>query len=157
MAPFQWRLQSVLDIKEKQEQLKRAELAEIDKQIIETQNEIKRQRKIIADLLNELERQDPKTRMQKQGFMMAQTKTNDDFILKLEQDINQLRTKRKQAMDEVLELKKVTEGLSKLRTKSEQEFISELDKQEQKGADEMTSYRFAVDRLEQKLPEKVGL
>ena len=87
---------------------------------------------------------------------MAQTKTNDELILKLEQDINELRSKRQQTMDEVIELKTITEGLSKLRTKAKQEFLAEQDKQQQADADEMTTYRFAVDRLDQTLPEKVG-
>lgn len=156
MKRFQWRLQSVLDIKGKQEQFKRAELSDIDKQINDVQNEIHRQRKIVADLLSDLEKQDAKTRMQKQGFIMAHAKTNDDLILKLEQDLNELRARRQQTMDEVIELKKVTEGLSRLRAKAEKEFVAEQEKLEQKAADEMTTYRFAIDRLDQKTMEKVG-
>ena len=156
MKRFQWRLQSVLDVKEKQEQLKRAELSEIDKQLYDVKNEIQRQKRIVTDLLNDLEKQDAKTRLQRQGFIMAQIKTNDELILKLERDINALRTRRQLAMDEVLELKKITEGLSKLRTKARQEFIAEQEKLEQNAADEMTTCRFAMDRLDQKTLEKVG-
>lgn len=156
MKRFQWRLQSVLDVKEKQEQLKRAELSQLDRQLEQFNRELNRQQRIVADLIDSLQAEDARTRMEKQGFIMAHITANDELILKLQDDINALRTRRKEAMDEVLELKKLTEGLSKLRSKAAREFAAEQEKRDQQASDEITTYRFARQRLDEQVVENTG-
>lgn len=147
MKRFQWRLQSVLDVKRKQEQLKRVELFELNDKIKTLQLRLTQQREILMNAINALARENPRQRLEKQGFFMTYTQRNDMMIQQLESDIQALTVQRDAKRNEVMELRKLTEGLDKLRTKAEQEFISEQEKQEQKAADEMTTYRVANDRL----------
>ncbi len=140
---FQWRLQSVLDVREKQEQLKRAELAELTVQRDRTEAELIRCRQALSELMADLANEQPKTRLEKQPFVMARASADDAVIKQLETNLALLGQQCEEKRAEVIELKKLVEGLSKLRDKAEQEFIAEQNKQLQAAADEITTYRFA--------------
>ena len=157
MKRFQWRLQSVLDVKQKQEQLKRTELFELNDTLKTLHAQMLEQKKMLADAIDELAHEEPKQRLEKQGLFMAHVKANDDMIKKLENDIHEMTIQRDAKRNEVMELKKLTEGLDKLRSNAEREFVAEQEKLDQKASDEMTTYRFASDRISRQHEEKVKL
>ncbi len=156
MKRFEWRLQSVLNVKQKQEQLKRAELFELNDMLKTLHSQLLKQKKMLADAIDELAQEEPRQRLEKQGLFMAHVKANDDMIKKLEHDIHNMTVQRDAKRHEVMELKKLTEGLDKLRSKAEREFVAEQEKLDQKASDEMTTYRFASDRLSQQHGEKIN-
>ena len=54
MKRFQWRLQRVLDIKQKEEQVKRAELVHLTEKLSQARVALFIQKRILEDLLDEL-------------------------------------------------------------------------------------------------------
>lgn len=157
MKRFKWRLQSVLEVKKKQEQLKRVELFELTEKLDQLRGELVRQKKILSDSIDNLAKESPKSRLEKQGFFMTHAKANDEVIRGIGTSINEMEIQREEKIAEVMELKKITEGLSKLRAKAEREFVVEQEKLEQKESDEMTTCRFAQKRINQSNVEKMNV
>lgn len=157
MKRFTWRLQSVLDVKQKQQELKRAELFDLNEQLNTLQRQLLEQKKILADAIETLAKEDPAQRLERQVFFMTHVKANDEMIRKLESDLQAMTVQRDAKKDEVLELRKLTEGLDKLRAKAQQEFVAEQEKLEQKASDEMTTYRYAHQRMNQDQGEPVKI
>jgi flagellar export protein FliJ len=143
MKRFVWRLQRVLDIKIKEEQIKRAELFAITHKLAEAQSELLMQRRILADVINSLSQEHPKIRLDKQALFLRYAAINDELIKKLENKVKEIEIKQKEKIGEVLKVKKFRKGLEKLRTETKMRFIKEQEKLEQKDADEMTTMGFA--------------
>ena len=142
MRRFKWRLQRVLDIRQKQEQLKRAELLEITERLSQTHGELFMQKRIVENLLDELSQEHPQNRMSRQALFMTYSITNDVKIKKLEAQIETLKTQQKEKIDEILAVKRLNEGFERLRSRAETEFKKEQEKHEHKELDEMTTSRF---------------
>lgn len=157
MKRFKWRLQSVLDVKEKQERLKRAELFELTRKLDQMNDELSCQKRILSDLLSDLSKEVPKSRLEKQVFFMTHVKANDEVIRKMQSSIKELQLQREQKMIEVMEFKKLTQGLNQLRDKAERQFVAEQEKLEQKISDEMTTCRFALERINQVKIEEINV
>ena len=143
MKRFVWRLQRVLDIKIKEEQIKRAELIEITERLARAQNELIMQKKILADIINSLAEEHPRRRLDRQELFLKCSATNDELIKKLERKVNEIETKQKEKINEVLKVKQFRKSLEKLRVETKMQFIKEQEKLEQKDADEITTMRFA--------------
>ncbi|PKL50696.1 MAG: hypothetical protein CVV39_01170 [Planctomycetes bacterium HGW-Planctomycetes-1] len=143
MKRFVWRLQRVLDIKIKEEQIKRAELLAITHKLAEAQSELLMQRRILTDVINSLSQEHPKIRLDKQALFLRYAAINDELIKKLENKVKEIEIKQKEKISEVLKVKKFRKGLEKLRAETKMRFIKEQEKLEQKDADEMTTMGFA--------------
>jgi flagellar biosynthesis chaperone FliJ len=143
MKRFVWRLQKVLEINEKRQQAKRAELLKITEKLALARANLLAQQRILQDLIESIARLRPAERLSRQQLLLASTKKNDEQIKKYRQQIKQLELEQKQTTAEFLKLKRFTEGLEKLREKDKRRFIHEQEKLEQKEIDEHTSVRFA--------------
>ena len=149
MKRFVWRLQRVLDIKTKQEQIKRAELLAITEKLAQARSELLLQKRILKNIIDNLTAELPKRRLGKQEFFLKCSTTTDELIKKLECKANELESQQKQKIVEVLKVKRFKEGLEKLRTETKTRFIKEQEKLEQKQADEMTALGFARKIIQQ--------
>jgi len=143
MKRFVWRLQRVLDIRRKEEQTKRAELLEITEKLAHARGELLMRKRMLKDMIDSLTKEHPRNRLGKQEFFLKCSATNDELINKLESKINELETRQKEKIAEVLKVKRFTEGLKKLRVEAKTQFITEQERLEQKDADEMTIMGFA--------------
>jgi len=143
MKRFVWRLQRVLDIKIKEEQMKRAELLAITQKLAQVQSELLMQRRILADIINSLAEEHPRKRLDRQELFLKCSSINDELIKKLEKKMNEIETKQKEKINEVLKVKQFRKSLEKLRAETKMQFIKEQEKLEQKDADEITTMRFA--------------
>jgi flagellar FliJ protein len=143
MKRFVWRLQRVLDIRRKEEQTKRAELLEITEKLAHARGELLIRKRMLKDMIDSLTKEHPRNRLGKQEFFLKCSVTNDEFINKLERKVNELETRQKEKIAEVLKVKRFTEGLKKLRVEAKTQFITEQERLEQKDADEMTIMGFA--------------
>lgn len=150
MKRFKWRLQRVLDIKQKEEQVRRAELVNITEQLSQARGELFMQKRILEDLIDSVSEANPQQRLDQQPFLMTWSATNDTKIKKLENDIQIFTGRQKDKIAEIMKLKQFNEGLEKLRTEAELEFFNEQEKREQKEMDEAVTSRFARQIMTQK-------
>jgi flagellar FliJ protein len=142
MRRFVWRLQRVLDIKEKEEQKVRAELFELTEKITEMRGELLIHQKMLEDIINGLTEENPKTRLSKQEFLLRYSATNDDQIRKLKDQIHQLETLQKEKVAEVSKVRRFKQGLEKLCVETKRRFMKEQERLEQKEFDERAQVSF---------------
>jgi flagellar biosynthesis chaperone FliJ len=143
MKRFTWRLQRVLDVKQKEEQIKRAALLAVTEKLVLTKNELYMQKKILKKLIDELSAQSPKNRLSKQQFFLNCSITNDKIIKSLINAVTDLETQKKEKLAELIKIKRYNEGLEKLRIEAKSKFIKEQETLEQKDSDDLTTIRFA--------------
>ena len=142
MRRFEWRLQRVLDIKEKEEQKARAELFELAEKLAETRGELLTRQKMLQDILSGLAEENPKTRLGKQEFFLKFSAASDELIKKLKESIRMLELQQKEKVTEVLKVRRFKQGLEKLREEAKRQFIAKQEKLEQKESDERAGVAF---------------
>jgi flagellar export protein FliJ len=143
MRRFVWRLQKVLDVKTKQEQIKRNELFQIAEQLAARRGELLLRRRILQDLLTEIREQPGPARWSAQEFFLRHADDDDRQIRRLEEEIAALQVRHKEKTAEVLAVRRFKEGLEKLRQQAQEEYLREHERAEQKEADEQTTLTFA--------------
>ena len=145
MKRFVWRLQRVLDIKTKEEQIKKTELLRLTEKLTQKRSELLIQKRILQEIIAALAGRDPRERLSEQELFLKHSTTTDELIRRLEEQVSRLEEQQRQKIAEVLKLRRFREGLEKLREKAKAEFIEEQEKLEQKELDEMATIRFARD------------
>jgi len=143
MKRFVWRLQKVLDIKTKEEQLKQMELFRLTETLAERQSELLMRQQTLRELLGKLGEDRSPERLGTQEFFLRHAATNDQLIRTLKKEISDLEVLRKEKTAEVLAAKQFREGLERLRDEAKEQFIREQEKLEQKEMDDRTSVTFA--------------
>ncbi len=136
MRRFVWRLQRVLDVRRKEEQKARTELFELTEKLAETRGLLLAQRKVLEDIIKALNEENPDKRLKKQAFFLRYSAVSDEYIKKLENKVMELESKQRGKIAEVLKLRRLKEGLERLRTETKMQFIKEQEKLEQKQLDE---------------------
>jgi flagellar FliJ protein len=142
MRRFVWRLQRVLDIKEKEEQKTRTELFELAEKLAETRGELLTQQKLLQDIINGLVEENPKARLGKQEFFLKFSATSDEQIKQLKEKIRLLELQQREKVAEVLKVRRFKQGLERLREETKRQFIAEQEKREQKESDERAGVSF---------------
>jgi len=143
MRRFVWRLQRVLDIKAKEEEIKKAELLKVTEKLTQKRTELLIQKRTLNEIIAGLAETEPRKRLAEQELFLKNSITTDDLIKQLKRQISQLETEQKEKIAEVLKLRRFKEGLEKLREQAKMEFIKEQEKLDQKELDEMATVRFA--------------
>jgi len=138
MKKFVWRLQKVLEVNQKRQQAKRAELFKTTEKLALARANLLAQKRILQDLIENVTQQNPADRL-----LLKSTGKNDEIIKKYKDEIQQLELDRKRLTAEFLKIKRFAEALEKLREQDKRQFIAEQEKLEQKEMDEHTSMRFA--------------
>jgi len=143
MKRFVWRLQRVLDIKEKQEQKAKAELLELTEKLAAARGELLMRQKILEQIIGGLAEKNPGKRLGEQEFFLRHSTASDEAIKRLKDKITGLETQQRAKVVEVLELRKFKEGLKRLRIEAKTEFIKEQERLQQKELDERAGVSFA--------------
>ena len=142
MKRFVWRLQRVLEIKKKEEQKTRAELFELTERLAQTRGELLARQKMLENIIVGLTERNPKKRLGEQEFFLRYSTASDEKIKKLKENINELESRQREKIAEVLKARRFKEGLEKLRVEAKIEFIKEQEKLEQKELDEGATIAF---------------
>ena len=142
MKRFVWRLQRVLDVKTKQEQVKRIELFRVTEELAARRSELLMRQRILQDTIKGVGRNQSPTRLKAQEFVLRQAAANDEQIRRLKNEIVELEMRRKQKTSELLSIRRLKEGLDRLRTEARDRFMHEQDKLEQKEQDDRTIVTF---------------
>ncbi len=143
MKRFVWRLQKVLDIKTKEEQLKRMELFRVTEALAMKRSELLMRQRVLRELMAEITRDRSAGRLGMQEFFLNNANTDDQIIRRLIGEIHDLEVKQKEKTAEVLAAKRFKEGLEKLRAEAKTRFIEEQERLEQKELDDRTTVAFA--------------
>jgi flagellar biosynthesis chaperone FliJ len=143
MKRFVWRLQRVLEIKSKQEQIKRAELFELTERLARTHSELLMRMKILREIIEGMGRKEAKERLGEQEFFLKYCKASDEQIAKLRDKERDLEIQQRNKIVEVLKIKRFKEGLERVRAEAKRKFIEEQEKLEQKELDEGATISFA--------------
>jgi flagellar FliJ protein len=149
MKQFKWKLQRLLDIRAKQERLKKVELFEITEKLSAVKTELMMQKNILKDMLDSLSKESPDTRLVRQAMFMASSARNNEIIKNLETKQTDLQSQHKEKMAEVLKIRQFRQGLEKLREEAKINFITEEEKKEQNEMNEASTSRFAQNILSQ--------
>lgn len=143
MKKFIWRLQRLLDIKIKQEEVKRAELISITQQAVSVRGMIMMQRTILQQKLNEVGQADAKERIAEQRLFIKHVHVIDRKIRQLEEKLAEIEKLRQDKIKEVMELRKFRKGLEKIKENDKVEFFKEQERHEQNDSDDKTNVRYA--------------
>ena len=143
MKRFVWRLQKVLDIKTKEEQLKRMELFRVTETLAMKRSELLMRQRVLRELMAEITRDRSAGRLGTQEFFLNNANTDDQIIRRLIGEIRDLEVAQKEKTAEVLAAKRFKEGLEKLRAEAKTRFIEEQERLEQKELDDRTTVAFA--------------
>lgn len=143
MKRFVWRLQRVLDVKLKQEEIKRIELFRLTEELAEKRGELLMCQQILQEIIDSIARDGSSQRLTTQEFFLKQAATNDERIRTIKGEIAGLEVRQKEKTAELLALRRSREGLERLRAQAREEFIREQDKLEQKELDDRSTAAFA--------------
>jgi flagellar biosynthesis chaperone FliJ len=143
MKRFVWRLQKVLDIRAKEEQLKEMELFRLTETLTERQSELMMRQQALRELLGRLREDRSPQRLGTQEFCLRHAAADDQVIAALKQEIRDLEALRQEKTAEVLAAKRFRKGLERLRDEAKEQFIREQEQLEQKEMDDRTSVTFA--------------
>ena len=143
MKRFVWRLQKVLDVKAREEQLRRTELFQIVEQLAAQRGELLLRQRILQDLMAEIQRQASAQRLNAQEFFLRHAATDDAQMRHLQDEIAALEIRHKEKTAEVLAVRRFKEGLEKLRAQAKEEYLRDQERLEQKELDERTTIAFA--------------
>lgn len=143
MKKFVWRLQRLLDIKIRQEQLLRTELIALSEQIAALHAEVLMHKASIRSRLTEMRTLESKQRIEQQRHFMQFAHVLDMRIKALKDKLAGLQERRKKHIQRLLELRKERKSLEKLREKAKDDYHKEWNALEQKTTDETSSTAFA--------------
>ncbi|MGA2678008.1 MAG: hypothetical protein ABSF37_01765 [Sedimentisphaerales bacterium] len=146
MKRFTWRLQRVLDVKAKQEQIKTQELFVITDKLAQARSSLLAQQQILRDILESIVNEKPSERLGTQEFFLRNSATTDELIKKLKTNVCELEVKQKEKIAEVLRLRRFKEGLERLREQAQRKYIEAQEKLEQKQLDETATLSFTRER-----------
>ena len=143
MKRFKWKLQRLLDVKAKQEEIKKAQLFALIQKIAEVrQNLLMRQTKL-RHMLAELAKEQVQERLRQQQIFLKAATAADEKVKELKKQLEELGTQRKALSAEVLELRQFRKSLEKLRDTAKEQYEAEARQFEQSHLDETANVAFA--------------
>lgn len=138
MKKFVWRLQRLLEIKQKQEQVLRGELVALTEQTVAIRGRIMVLKTQLRSQLTELKQLPADRRMQEQALYLEYVSIRDAEIRRLQDQWSMLEIQRRHKLQELLETQKFRKGLERLRLQARAEYEKEINREEQKILDECT-------------------
>jgi flagellar FliJ protein len=143
MKKFVWRLQRLLDIKTRQEELLRTELVALSEQAAAIRAEILMHKASIRSRLAQMRSLEAVERLEQQRHFMQFAHVLDARIKGLYEKLAKLDEQRKEHIRRLMEIRKERKSLDKLREKARNEHLKEWNQVEQKTTDETSSTAFA--------------
>ena len=143
MRRFEWRLQKLLDLKNKQEEALRAELIAVTEQAVGLRGQILMERALLRQRLAETERMPAAERMARQEFVLQYSQVTETTIREMDRKLELLELLRHNKIQEILTVRKFRKGLEKLRARAQEEFELDQQRQDQKQTDDRNTIGFA--------------
>ena len=143
MKKFKWRLQRLLDIKEKKETAMRAELVTVTEQAVAVRSKIILEKSLLRQMFVELGQKEAKERLDEQEIVLKYSHVRDERIRRLKLELAELEQKRKEKIQEIMKIRKFRKGLERLRADAKVEFVREQESYLQKELDDRSNMSFA--------------
>jgi flagellar export protein FliJ len=140
---FQWRLQRVLDITERREQVVRGELFALAGAITRVRQEIIRRQVLLRTVLAELAKKSLAERLAQQILFLQQSVAVTREIDRLKAELAGLEAERSEKTAVFMKLRGQRQTLERLRTEARERHRREEDKREQAQFDETAHIAFA--------------
>ncbi len=153
MKKFAWRLQRLLDIKLKQEDALRGELAALTEKQVSVRGLILEIKTQVRERLEQLGQVEASQRIHEQAFFMRFADTIRQQLDSLDQKLRELETKRQEKIQEILQARKQRMTLEGLRQKAYEEYEEEVKKFEQNQLDDRNCVRYARMALSENISE----
>ena len=146
MRRFVWRLQRVLDVRVKQEQVKRTELFRVTQELAERRTELLLRQQTLREALASIGDENSSQRIGQQEMVLRYAATNDEQIRRIKEVLHTLELRQKERLNELLAVRRSREALERLREEARQQFIQEQEKLDQKESDERAVIAFMRNR-----------
>ncbi len=146
MRRFVWRLQRVLDVRIKQEQVKRTELFCVIQALAEKRTELLLREQTLQEALSSVGAENSAQRLGEQEMALRYAAVNDEQIRLVREMIRGLEVRQKEKLAELLAVRQSREALERLREETRQRFMQEQETLEQKESDERAVIAFSRSR-----------
>ena len=143
MKRFRWSLQRLLEVTVHREQALRAELMRLSQEMVGLRQIILARQAVLKSLLAKLANEDLRTRFLEQQLFMNYVQNDQKQIRRLEQQLEELRTLRKQTNAQFLQVRSSRKTLERLRKEAKDRHLRDQLKLEQKQLDEVAHISFA--------------
>ena len=143
MKRFVWRLEKVLEVKTREEQVRRMELFRLAEHLAQKRTQLFLRQRTLQDLMASVAQNAPAERLNAQELLLKHAAVDDADIRRLQGEVADLEVRQKQKRAEVLAARRFKEGLEKLRAQAKEQFIREQEKLDQKELDDRTTIGFA--------------
>jgi flagellar export protein FliJ len=143
MKRFAWRLQRLLDLKTKQQDLLRAELMALGERIAQIRTGILIQKAEIRSRLADLRQMPADQRPAKQQVFLQFVHVLDNRIRSMEQAAAGLEEERKKKIKELMEIRKKQKSLENLRERAKEAYQQQQQQAQQKETDETSNTAYA--------------
>jgi flagellar export protein FliJ len=143
MKRFVWRLQRLLDLKTKQQDLLRTELMSLGERIAQIRAGILIHKAEIRSRLADLRQLPAVERPARQQIFLQFVHVLDSRIRSMEQNAAVLEEQRKQKIKELMEIRKNQKSLENLRERAREAYHQQQETAQQKETDEISSTTYA--------------
>lgn len=148
MKRFRWRLQRLLDLKSKQEEVLRGELVALMEKKTALKGRIMMLQAMLRSVMMEVQALPGSERIEAQKQFLEHVPVRDRQIAALNAQLNGLEQERRRKMDEMIRLRQFRKGLERLRTQAAAEHTRHWERQEQKVLDENAGQAYARRQVE---------
>lgn len=143
MKRFVWRLQRLLDLKVRQHEMLRAELAGMSEQAATVRAQILMLKAQIRGRLAEMRTLADDQRLEKQQMFLQFAHVLDTRMKGLSDKLASLEQQRREKINQLLAIRKERKSLEKLRARAVEEYRKEQNRQEQWMTDEAGCITYA--------------
>ncbi|MCH8215850.1 MAG: hypothetical protein IH892_03655 [Planctomycetes bacterium] len=143
---FVWRLQRVLDIKEKVEKVQEAALLRLTVELASAKMIYLQEKRQLHETMTAIGKSSPGKRLPQQQFSLKYAAYDNERLGQQSLTLQQMEAQRKEKIAELVELKQAREGMQKMRAEAKRAFDTEQEKRQQKESDDLANSAFAHKR-----------
>ena len=143
---FVWRLQRVLDLKEKVEKVQEAALLRLTEELAAAKMLYLREKRKLNDTMTALSRTSPGERLPQQQLFLKYVAYDNERLRQQSLTLQKMEAAQKERVVELIELKQAREGMQKIRAEAKRAFEIDQEKREQKESDDLANSAFAHKR-----------
>ncbi len=138
MQKFRWRLQRLLDVRQKQQDALRAELIALTEQTTALRGRILMEKAMLRSRLSELRALEPDRRLSRQQEFMTYVSAVDGRLAALGRKLSELEQKRKEKVEAMTAARKSRKVLERLRERAMEAYDRRVHAEERTAEDEST-------------------
>lgn len=138
MKKFIWKLQRLLDVKQKQEQALRNEIIALAEQAAILRGRMMAMKMRLRAHQREIQALPDEQRVGAQAFHLQYVPVIDKALHQMAEEGRTLENRRRAKMEDFLKVQKFRKGLERLKEKARQEYLRQANLEEQKQLDDYT-------------------